>query len=605
MQEHVTTTHDRSIERAGFFRWRPSILVLLILMNLMLIGLLIPAVSGLLFYREAEFRDAQLNRNIRALRQSLENRSISLVRSMSLSAAEAIAGFDYTFLNNLTQQVTASDQDIVYCLVMDTNRKAIVHSDPLKVGSLLDSGMDLAMADRMGKEIAAVASRDTVNNPTIILQDGWAETGNGTVPILEASVPVYNGAQLFGLLRCSFSLVRLNDEINLAKVEWAEKLRQQKIFVVSLTVVFLLTGSVIATFFTRTFVRSVRTLKEGVGLVSGGDLQHSLQYDGMICQEFIDLAASFNNMTGRLRESYQQLDEYSRSLEQKVAERTRELKETQNKLLQQAHEAGMAEMAVGILHNIGNAITPAKVSTAMLIKRLRSSSIRTKLPAATQQIAQALAGDTTLSANEKKRLLDILELLPAGIRNEYDKIIDEIQQLRDKHEHIENIISLQLRYARLHGDTQDVAVNAIIDDALNIMREFIEKRKVTVVREYAAVPAVHIEQTKLIQVLVNLIKNGCEAMGQDQAAERILTITTFLEKGEHDHVCVAVHDTGVGFPEEDKDKLFQFGYTTKSSGSGFGLHSCANFLIANNATITAHSDGANRGAEFVVRLAAA
>ena len=92
-------------------------------------------------------------------------------------------------------------------------------------------------------------------------------------------------------------------------------------------------------------------------------------------------------------------------------------------------------------------------------------------------------------------------------------------------------------------------------------------------------------------------------MEQVAAADRVLVLTIRREQGPPDRLVLSVKDNGIGFTPDAQRKLFKFGYTSKTKGSGFGLHSCANYLIARNGSISAHSEGLNKGAEFVVRLA--
>jgi len=603
---HVTQHSEQDMPEQGENEWRPSIRSYLILMNLILLCLLFPAVSIFFLHETAEFRDAQLSRTVNQMRKGLESRSASLVRSMALSASQAMAGYDFTFLNILVDQVVGNDPEILYCLIMSPGQKAMVHSAPEKLGSVLDGKIDQKVAAGMGVDFPSTLPEEQ-RVDLIRFMDGEYASQSGSEPIMEAIAPVYNGAQFSGVLRCGYSLKKLNGEILAAQQEWADKMQQFEIYLATITALFFSIGVLVAGLFTRSLVRSTRLLSDGVYCVSEGNLEHEIQQKGLVCDEFMRLSTAFNAMTVQLRTSYQQLDEYSRSLEQKVAERTRELEEAQAILMQQAHEAGMAEMAVGILHNIGNAITPAKVGAALLTRRIARSPLRSHLDEIMSQISRVVAeaSTSTVSGPEKERLLSIIRLLPESIQEEYDKIAEDIQRIREKHEHIESIIHLQMRYARLFGDHEEVDINQLTRDAVRMLDESLRKRTVDVVMDFSKVPLVRIEQAKLIQIVVNMIKNAYEAMDEAKPEERHLMISTSYEKGPLSYVALSIRDTGTGFSPEEKEKLFVFGYTTKVKGSGFGLHSCANYLIANNGSISAHSEGKGRGAEFVVRLAVA
>ncbi|MFC1512988.1 hypothetical protein ACFL5J_00905 [Thermodesulfobacteriota bacterium] len=119
---------------------RPSIRLYFILMNMVVLCLLFPSVSSIFMHEEKEFRDAQLERTINQMRESLESRGAALAHSMALSAEEAMAGYDYNFLNILVAQVVASDPEILYCVIMDNRNRAVVHSVPDQVGVELSGG---------------------------------------------------------------------------------------------------------------------------------------------------------------------------------------------------------------------------------------------------------------------------------------------------------------------------------------------------------------------------------------------------------------------------------------------------------------------------------
>jgi signal transduction histidine kinase len=585
------------------FIWRPSIRFYLVLMNLVILCLLFPSVSIPYLHQEAKLRDAQLRRTIKQMRRALESRNGALVRNMALSAGYAVAGYDFTFINNMVHQVVAEDPEIKYCVIMNADSRAVAHSDPDKVGTILTGPRDRKAAAIMRSAFPLTISEDYRPKVHFIDETVSPEANADQVPIMEALAPVYNGAKLYAVLRCGFSLERLSAEIRATKQDQALRSRQFEVYLASITGIFFTIGVVIAALFTRSFVRSVEVVSTGVSRVAQGDLDHHIQPGGLVCAELLRLSEAFNAMTDQLRVSHKQLDEYSRSLELKVAARTKELKDAHSNLLQQAHEAGMAEMAVGILHNIGNAITPAKVGLYRLSNRMEQKALLRDLPAALIEIATYIPLFETLSDPEKERLLGIIELVPETIKEEYALNAAELERIRSKLNHIDSIIGLQMRYAQLFGDVENVDLPGVVEDALTLLDDALKKHSVRVIKHFSQVPYVRIEKTKLIQIVVNLIKNGYEAMEDVAPADRVLVISIRREPGPEARLALSVKDNGVGFAPDKQQKLFKFGYSTKAKGSGFGLHSCANYLIARNGSISAHSEGPNKGAEFVVRLA--
>jgi signal transduction histidine kinase len=593
----------RSIEANELkkFIWRPSIRFYLVLMNMVVLCLLFPGVSIPYLHQEAKVRDAQLHRTINQMRRALKSRNAALVRNMALSAGYAVAGYDFTFINNMVHQVVAEDPEIEYCVIINADSRAVAHSDPQKVGSILTGPEDRKAAAIMRSAFPFTISENYHPQVQFIEESVDSDVDVNKVPIMEALAPIYNGAKLYAVLRCGFSLERLSAEIRAIKQDQARRARQFEIYLASITGIFFTIGVVIAALFTRSFVRSMEVVSTGVSRVARGDLDHHIQPGGLVCAELLKLSEAFNAMTDQLRVSRKQLDEHSRSLELKVAARTKALKNAQANLFQQAHEAGMAEMAVGILHNIGNAITPAKVGLYRLSTRMEQKPLLRDLPAALIEIATYLPLLESIPEIEKERLLGIIELVPATIKEEYALNATELERIRDKLNHIDSIIGLQMRYAQVLGNVENVDLPCVVEDALTLLDDALKKHAIRVTKHISPVPPVRIEKIKLIQIVVNLIKNAYEAMDGTPPADRVLQLSIFQEPDAR--LVLSVKDNGVGFAPTEQQRLFKFGYTTKAKGSGFGLHSCANYLIARNGSITAYSEGPNKGAEFVVRLA--
>jgi signal transduction histidine kinase len=579
--------------------WRPSIRFYLVLMNLILLCLLFPGASLLYLHQEAQSRDVQLHRAIEQMRQALESRTAALMRNMALSAGYAVAGFDFTFLNNMVRQAVAEDPEIRYCLIMDAKGRAVAHSDPEKVGTTLTGPRDRKAAAMLASVFPSTISEN--QRPQVDFIDGALDPDLDEPQVMEALTPIYSGAKLYAVLRCGISLGRLSTEIRTTRQNWTQRSRQFKIYLASTTGLFFTLGMLIAALFTRSFVRSIKGVIAGVSRVSHGDLDHQIQPEGLICAELLNLAEAFNAMTEQLKVSRKMVDEYNKSLENKVAERTKELKDAQANLMQQAHEAGMAEMAVGILHNIGNAITPAKVGLFQLFHRMRKKPLMDSLPTALEEISGILPASPP--GPDRDRLLRILELTPSAINEEYERYAGEIEQIQHKLVHIEGIIGLQMRYAQIFGEQESVDVSQVVEDALTLLDDSLQKRNVQVAKNFSSVPPVRIEKTQLMQIIINLIKNSCEAMDEVTVQERTLTLSIRRDPGPPDYLTLSVKDNGIGFSPDEQEQIFKFGYTTKARGSGFGLHSCANYLIAHNGAIHAHSNGRGKGAEFVVQLA--
>jgi signal transduction histidine kinase len=123
---------------------------------------------------------------------------------------------------------------------------------------------------------------------------------------------------------------------------------------------------------------------------------------------------------------------------------------------------------------------------------------------------------------------------------------------------------------------------------------------VKVVRQLADLPPLLTDKHKTLMILVNLVSNAKYAMDGVPPAERILTVK--LERNATGQVRIEVHDNGMGIAPEMLTRIFQYGFTTREEGHGFGLHSSALAAQEMGGALTVHSDGPGRGATFTLEL---
>jgi len=287
------------------------------------------------------------------------------------------------------------------------------------------------------------------------------------------------------------------------------------------------------------------------------------------------------------------------NLEEKVQQRTQELKSAQNELVKQAHEAGMMEMTASIIHNIGNALTPAKVDTNRLINTLSNSPFRLYLGDSISALPHIISETTQLADDEKQRLLQIVQILPGSIQEEYDTAIAQLNRIRDKHTHIESITQLQMRYAQSRNPHEVIDITTLLQDVIRIQQATLKKYHITLHTQFTPGILVCAEENKLLQTFINITTNGCHAMYKTPIEQRQLTLSTRCVGND---LLFSSQDNGLGFTPADKRQLFEFGYRTEDSTAEFGLYACASYLEAIDASIEVHSDGPNQGAQFVVKI---
>jgi C4-dicarboxylate-specific signal transduction histidine kinase len=300
-----------------------------------------------------------------------------------------------------------------------------------------------------------------------------------------------------------------------------------------------------------------------------------------------------------------ELSRANADLSREISERKRaegELAAVHQELLAAARRAGMAEIATGVLHNVGNVLNSINVSATLASDRIRQSKI-TELVRAVDLMEQH-AGDlgAFITSDPKgKRLPEFLRLLAAHLTDERNDILKELDLLGSKVNHIKTIVSTQQSYAGVAGVVEDVDIATTVDDAMKLNSASLERHNITVVRDYGPIGKVRLDTQKVLQILVNLIKNAKDAMstGPDMPDRRLTLRTMVNDAGALE---IQVIDNGLGVAKENLTRIFSHGFTTKQSGHGFGLHSSANAARELGGSLVAHSDGLGTGTTLILEL---
>jgi len=302
-----------------------------------------------------------------------------------------------------------------------------------------------------------------------------------------------------------------------------------------------------------------------------------------------------------------------------TAERDTELalEKAQRDIVDASRAAGMAEVATGVLHNVGNVLTSVNVSAGVIASTLHQSKVESlgRLAALLEEHAPRLGEFLTVDA-KGRRVPELLAALATQAVAERDRLLGEIESLQKNIDHIKEIVAMQQAYATMVGVVEPLEATAMMEDAVRMNRGALVRHDVRVVRAFAPVPPVLAEKAKVLQILVNLIRNAKYATDDSGAADKLITLRiepafagasaaeAVADKpaGRPGFVRFIVQDNGVGVPAENLTKIFQHGFTTRAHGHGFGLHSSAGAAVEMNGSLTVHSDGPGRGATFVLEL---
>ncbi len=278
-----------------------------------------------------------------------------------------------------------------------------------------------------------------------------------------------------------------------------------------------------------------------------------------------------------------------------------EMKRLNQELVSASRQAGMAEIATGVLHNVGNVLNSVNVSANLVVDQLRRSKTASLVRAVRLLTDHQADLGTYLTSDPKGRQVPpFLSAIAAELTNEQAAISGELQSLQASIDHVKQIVAMQQAYAKVSGVTEPVIPSELVEDALRMLAGPLTRHQIIVEREFPVLSAILTDRHKVLQILVNLINNARQAMESKPDGRRI--IVRLVAAGPL--VRFEITDNGVGIPAQNLARIFNHGFTTKKSGHGFGLHSCANAAKELGGALSVRSDGPGLGATFILELPA-
>lgn len=276
-----------------------------------------------------------------------------------------------------------------------------------------------------------------------------------------------------------------------------------------------------------------------------------------------------------------------------------ELHETKDALVEAAHKAGMADTAIGVLHNVGNLLNSVNTSAGIIMDCVDRSVAKRFLKAQQMLVENKDKLIEYVSTDPKGgKILQYLVELGGPFTNENGLLRDNALRLKEKIDAIVEVIVAQQRYVQGHSLVEERCLKELVEDSLKLQSGSIGRHKIHIEKEYDdSVPNIKVQKAKLMQILVNLFKNAKESMDENTSAGNVLTIR--ISKDET-HAYISIADTGIGIKKENLQSIFAQGFTTKHNGNGIGLHSCANYMTEMGGRLWAESEGEGHGAKFIM-----
>lgn len=277
------------------------------------------------------------------------------------------------------------------------------------------------------------------------------------------------------------------------------------------------------------------------------------------------------------------------------------LKQAQRELVDTSRLAGIAEMATGILHNLGNALNSVNTTANLATARMRESRI-----SSVGKVADLLAKQNgslpEFFAKDPRgqQLPAYIATLAEHLTRERREILDELQALQANVDHIKELVAAQQQYARVSGIVDVLPASELVEIALRISESSLTRHNIRVVREVMPAPRVKVERQKALQIIGNLLNNARDSLKECERSDRQIVLGVRVSSEGRTQIYVT--DNGLGITQENLTRIFNFGFTTKKQGHGFGLHSSALAAKELGGSLSAASDGPGKGATFILEL---
>lgn len=493
------------------------------------------------------------------IKEALFKRARSMGTNLAHNSRLGVLARDTRGLSELASGI-AMEEDIVYAMVVDKDGTILGHSLSARVDEKIhiQEGVTGFVTDVNAGGQGRRSDEDLVHFITPV------ETIKQNLSREELLLPDDDGSNISNPY--SNTKDAKVEEIGRAVVGVSLLGIEQTMARVKLIVAFLAMGigcaSVLAVYgMARAVVIPIKRLVRATEKIASGDLSHMVEAKGS--DEVAELARSFNHMVVDLRRYHEEVENYSRTLEEKVRERTADLeetnktlRETQAQLIQASKMAAMGQFGAGVAHELNQPLAGISGYTDLLLLKMEKETAEWRYA---------------------------------------KKIEDQCVRMTK----IVNNLRTFARQSKFEYSETDV--NQPIDDALMLLGEQLRSHNIKVKRDLAPnLPKVTADANQLEQVFLNLVSNAKDAI-DPQGSGTITIISRQSEKT--DFVEVLVIDTGMGMDSSTISDIFNPFFTTKDvgKGTGLGLSISLGIIEDHGGRIEVHSVK-NRGTAFRISL---
>ncbi|PHQ35872.1 PAS domain-containing protein [Rhodopirellula bahusiensis] len=270
-------------------------------------------------------------------------------------------------------------------------------------------------------------------------------------------------------------------------------------------------------------------------------------------------------------------------------------------LLDVSRQAGMAEIATGVLHNVGNILNSVNVSVSVIRNQYSKSAL-----ANLEKVSALIAEHENtfpefVSTDQRgKKIPAYVQRVTSALSGERQTIDVELLDLVKNIEHIKEIVAAQQSMARSSELIQELDLRGLIEDALAANKASLMNHNIQITLDLdEGEKMITTDKHRFLQIVINLIKNAKDSLVEHKVSDPQIIVRATCDEVSN---TISVIDNGAGIPVENLQQIFQHGYTTKTNGHGFGLHSSANTAGEMGGKLTALSEGLGCGARFELNL---
>ena len=500
---------------------------------------------------QKETLEEALQRRIDLMKRVLIERGKTLSENLKRQAENDIAAYNISNVAEVIKKAVGEDEDLSHAILMDSSRVAQIHTlDPEQVEEILDENEDRFAAEKEESDLNEYAKDDK--------------------RYIEFIEPIRLGTEPWGVLRLVFSLDSLNEEIVRSRAQIVKQIQTMVTRSVITSLVFIGLGMGVVLWVSTRISRPLWSLTRTANELARGDFAAAENITVTSQDELGVLSHAFTQMSRQLKVSYDQLEDYSKTLEHKVDERTRELtqkneqledtlgklQEAQKQIIVQEKLASLGALTAGIAHEIKNPLNFVNNFAELsidLVQEIREvlEEQKAKLDEETLDDLQDVLGDLEMNATKI---------------NEHGKRAD-------------SIVRSMLEHSRgTPGEKQTVDLNAVLDEYVNLayhgMRAQDSSFNVTLETDYdSSIGEMEVVPQDISRAILNILNNACHAADEKarESDDGFSPTIWVRSKSLDDQVEIRIKDNGKGIPKHVQESIFEPFFTTKPTGKGTGL----------------------------------